>query len=73
MTEKKTIETHIEKDKEILSDPTISPQMRRHTAEELKELERYEKPTAKRNKSKSAAKLREQRRQEKHDKPKKSY
>tara|TARA_E500000318_G_C3449937_1_gene168399 strand:+ start:299 stop:505 length:207 start_codon:yes stop_codon:yes gene_type:complete len=39
----------------------------------LKELERYEKPTAKRNKSKSAAKLREQRRQEKHDKPKKSY
>lgn len=41
MTEKKTIETHIEKDKEILSDPTISPQMRRHTAEELKELERY--------------------------------
>tara|TARA_B100001093_G_C26773231_1_gene991132 strand:+ start:1065 stop:1271 length:207 start_codon:yes stop_codon:yes gene_type:complete len=39
----------------------------------LKEMERYEKPTAKRNKSKSAAKLREQRRQEKHDKPKKSY
>ena len=39
----------------------------------LKELERYEKPTAKRNKSKSAAKLREQRRQKKHDKPKKSY
>ena len=39
----------------------------------LKEMERYKKPTAKRNKSKSAAKLREQRRQEKHDKPKKSY
>ena len=35
------IEQHIEKDKEILQDPTLSPQMRRHTAEELKELEAY--------------------------------
>ena len=25
-----SIETHIEKDKKILQDPTISPQMRRH-------------------------------------------
>ena len=30
----KDIETHIEKDKKILEDPTISPQMRRHTADE---------------------------------------
>ena len=33
-----SIEQHIEKDKELLQDPTLSPQMRRHTAEELKEL-----------------------------------
>jgi small subunit ribosomal protein S21 len=39
----------------------------------LKEIERYEKPCSKRNKSKSSAKLRERRRQEKHDKPRKSY
>ena len=41
MTEKKTIENHIKRDKEILTDPTISPQMRRHTVEELKDLEKY--------------------------------
>lgn len=35
------IESHIEKDKQILQDPTISPQMRRHTADELQSLERY--------------------------------
>jgi len=35
------IESHIEKDKEILSDPTISPQHRRHVEEELRELETY--------------------------------
>ena len=29
-----SIEKHIEKDKEILQDPTVSPQMRRHTADE---------------------------------------
>ena len=39
----KDIETHIAKDKEILHDPTISPQMRRHTADELESLERYHK------------------------------
>lgn len=37
----KSIEDHIEKDKKILEDPTISPQMRRHTADELEHLERY--------------------------------
>ena len=41
MAEKRTIEQHIEEDKEILHDPTISPQMRRHTADELEHLERY--------------------------------
>lgn len=36
-----SIEKHIEKDKQILDDPTISPQMRRHTQEELHDLEVY--------------------------------
>jgi hypothetical protein len=35
------IEAHIEKDKKILDDPTISPQMRRHTQEELEDLQAY--------------------------------
>jgi hypothetical protein len=35
------IEQHIKKDKEILDDPMISPQTRRHTSEELKSLEEY--------------------------------
>jgi len=36
-----SIEHHIEKDKEILSNPTISPQQRRHIEGELEELESY--------------------------------
>lgn len=36
-----SIQAHIKKDKEILDDPTISPQMRRHTEEELADLESY--------------------------------
>ena len=36
-----SIEQHIEKDKEILHDPTISPQMRRHVEGELHDLEEY--------------------------------
>lgn len=36
------IESHIEKDKKILDDPTISPQMRRHVEGELKDLETYQ-------------------------------
>ena len=36
-----SIEKHIEKDKEILHDPTISPQTRRHIEGELEELEAY--------------------------------
>ena len=35
------IEAHIQKDKEILQDPTTSPQQRRHIEEELHELEVY--------------------------------
>ena len=35
------IEKHIEKDKEILQDPTTNPQMRRHIEEELHDLEEY--------------------------------
>jgi hypothetical protein len=37
----KSIEDHIEKDKKILDDPTISPQKRRHIQDELIHLERY--------------------------------
>jgi hypothetical protein len=36
-----SIEKHIEKDKEILQDPTTSPQQRRHIEGELEELEAY--------------------------------
>ena len=35
------INAHIAKDKELLDDPTISPQARRHTEEELAALEAY--------------------------------
>ena len=36
-----SIEQHIEKDSEILHDPTVSPQMRRHIEDELHDLEEY--------------------------------
>lgn len=36
-----SIEQHIEKDKNILSDPLISGQRRRHIESELEELESY--------------------------------
>ena len=36
-----SVEKHIEVDKEILEDPTTSPQQRRHIEEELHELEVY--------------------------------
>lgn len=36
-----SIEKHIEKDEQILSDPTTSPQMRRHVEEELEDLKNY--------------------------------
>jgi hypothetical protein len=36
-----SIEKHIEKDKEILENPTTSPQQRRHIESELQELEAY--------------------------------
>ena len=35
------IDQHIQKDKEILDNPQISPQSRRHTEEELAALEAY--------------------------------
>jgi hypothetical protein len=37
------IETHINVDKQILEDPTTSPQQRRHIEGELEQLERYQK------------------------------
>jgi hypothetical protein len=36
-----TIDQHIEKDRQVLDDPTISSQNRRHTSEELQALEAY--------------------------------
>ena len=36
-----SIEQHIQKDKEILQDPTTNPQMRRHIEGELHDLEEY--------------------------------
>ena len=36
-----SVEQHIEYDKKILDNPTISPQARRHTEEELEALERW--------------------------------
>ena len=36
-----TIDQHIQKDVEILNNPTTSPQSRRHTEEELASLEIY--------------------------------
>lgn len=35
------IDQHIQKDKDLLNDPTISPQARRHAEEELEALENY--------------------------------
>ena len=35
------IDQHIHHDEELLSDPTISPQSRRHTEEELESLKLY--------------------------------
>jgi hypothetical protein len=36
-----SIDKHIQKDKDILGDPTVSPQMRRHIEGELQQLETY--------------------------------
>jgi len=38
-----TINTHIKKDKELLDDPMISAQTRRHIEGELNQLEKYKK------------------------------
>ncbi len=38
-----SLEKHIEKDRQILNDPTTSPQQRRHVESELYELEVYAK------------------------------
>ena len=37
------IEAHIAQDKEILQNPTTSPQQRRHIEHQLEQLERYQK------------------------------
>jgi hypothetical protein len=36
------IQTHIDHDKKVLDDPQTSPQARRHTAEELQSLQKYQ-------------------------------
>lgn len=40
--ENKTLQQHIEDDREKLSDPNINPQSRRHYEEELSQLEKYQ-------------------------------
>jgi hypothetical protein len=40
-TKMENINQHIQKDEELLSDPMISPQSRRHTEEELEALKSY--------------------------------
>ena len=40
-TKMQNINQHIQKDEELLSDPMISPQSRRHTEEELEALKSY--------------------------------
>jgi hypothetical protein len=39
----KDIDLHIQQDEDLLSNPTISPQSRRHTEEELEALKAYKK------------------------------
>ena len=38
----KTIQQHINDDKDILENPTLSPQQRRHIEDELEHLEKYQ-------------------------------
>lgn len=38
----RSIQQHINDDKDLLDDPTLSPQMRRHTEDELHHLELYQ-------------------------------
>jgi len=40
--EKRTIQQHINDDKDMLENPTISPQQRRHVEDELEHLEKYQ-------------------------------
>ena len=44
------IEAHIAQDKEILENPTTSPQQRRHIEHQLEQLERYVESTRKKSK-----------------------
>ena len=46
----KTIEDHIQKDKEILADPSTSKPMRHHIEDELHDLEEYVDHTKQRSK-----------------------
>lgn len=41
--EDKTLQQHIDEDKEKLSDPNINPQSRRHYSDEIEQLESYQK------------------------------
>lgn len=38
----KTLQQHINDDKDLLENPTLSPQMRRHVEDELDNLEKYQ-------------------------------
>jgi len=43
MTIMENIQKHIDHDKKIVEDPTVSSQSRRHAEDELEQLERYQK------------------------------
>jgi hypothetical protein len=40
--DQKSIQQHINDDKDLLENPTLSPQMRRHVEDELHQLEKYQ-------------------------------
>ncbi len=42
MTEKRSIQQHINDDKDLLENGSLSPQMRRHISDELDHLEQYQ-------------------------------
>jgi hypothetical protein len=42
MKEKRSIQQHINEDKDILDNSTLSPQMRRHIEDELDHLKKYQ-------------------------------
>lgn len=55
--EKKTLQQHMEEDREKLSDPNINPQSRRHYEDELTQLETYQEKHPEETKDPTALEL----------------